>query len=116
MARMANGMERVVVDFTTGNDGNCGIQQRDERSQDSALGLAAKTQEDEVMFREDGINDLRCDRVFETDDAGKYGFPRIQLAQQVGAHLVLDADTAKMGILQFAQRLWFLHLVRPDLL
>ena len=58
------------------------------------FGLTAKAEEDEVVFGEDGVDDLGDDGVFVADDAGEEWGLRLrggaQLCDQVVAELVLD--------------------------
>ena len=42
-------------------------------------------------LREDGVDDLRNDRVFVADDAGEERFVRLQAGDEVRAHLVFHA-------------------------
>ena len=66
--------ERIVVDFGTGDDRNLLVQQIGQLTNDSALRLAAQTQQDHVVPREDRIDQLRNDRFVVADDAGKQFF------------------------------------------
>jgi len=95
---------RIVPDFAAGNVGHAFVEQRGERAQDAALGLAAQPQQDEVLLRQHSIDDLRNHRVLVADDAGKErrvglpprgqrpvrGGPAAQTRDQVRAHLVFD--------------------------
>ena len=47
------------------------VQQVDQRARDPGLGLAALAQEDDVLAGEDGVLDLREDRLLVADDAGE---------------------------------------------
>ncbi len=67
----ANGLQRVVVDFATGDDGNFRIQQIDQPAQDAALGLAAQSQQNEIVPRKQGVDDLRHYRIFVAVHAGE---------------------------------------------
>ena len=71
------------------------IEQRRQRAQDAALRLAAQSQQNEIMPRQNGIDDLRHDRVVVADDAGKDRAVAAQPRDQVVAHLVLHAAIAQ---------------------
>ncbi len=73
-AALAERHVRIVADLAAGDVGHLLVEQRGERAQDAALGLAAQPEQDEVLFRKDGVDDLRDDRVFVADDAGKERF------------------------------------------
>src|SRR6266481_2572954 len=62
-AGAANRAQRVIVDLAAGDDGDFGVQQLHEAAQDAALGLPAQTQEDEVVTREESVDDLRNDGI-----------------------------------------------------
>jgi len=47
------------------------VQEIGETAQDSALGLAAQPQQDQVLLCQQRIDHLRDDSIFVTDDAGK---------------------------------------------
>ena len=63
--------KRIVVDFAAGDDRDALVEQTGELAQDPALGLAAKPQQDEVVPREQRIDDLRKDGVLVAHDAGE---------------------------------------------
>src|SRR5208283_675116 len=71
LAAAADGRVGVVVDLAAGDVRQFGIEQRGQGAQDAALRLPAQAEQDEVVAREDGVDDLRDDRVVVTDDAGK---------------------------------------------
>ena len=60
-------------------------------AQDAALGLAAQAEQDEILPRQNRVDDLRNDCVFKADDAGEERLLRLEPGNQVGAHLVFDA-------------------------
>src|SRR5215475_6748637 len=45
--------------------------QSDQATQDAALRLAAQSEQDEIVLREDGVDQLRNDRIVVADDAGE---------------------------------------------
>ncbi len=61
----------VVASLGAGNIWHVWIEQRRECAEDPRLGLSTETEEDEVVAREDGVDDLGDDGVFVADDAWK---------------------------------------------
>ena len=98
-----DGAQRVVVNLRPGDDGYRVVEQVDELADDAALGLPAKTQKDEVVAREHGVDDLRDDRLVVADDAGEDALAAAQLPQEVGAHLVLHGARPVALLFQFAE-------------
>ena len=114
-AVLGNRVERVVVDLTARQDRHAFVQEIEQRSQDTALGLPAQSQQDEVVLREDGVHHLRNDRVLVAHDAGKEFLSRFQHAHQVLAHLVLDGARVfpgrrPLGLSEFTERTWEIHV------
>src|SRR6185312_6890081 len=70
-AALADGVVRVVMNFATGHIGHLRIEQSGQRTQNTALGLATQTQKDEVMTGKNCVDELRYDRIFIADNAGK---------------------------------------------
>ncbi len=99
----ADGFERVVVDFGAGDGRHALVEELDELADDAALGLTAQTQQNQVVPREDGVDDLRDDRLVVADDAGENLFARAQFAEEVGAQLVLDRAHAVALPFEFAE-------------
>ena len=62
-ARAADGAQRVVVDFATRDDRNFRVEKLNKAAQNAALGLSTQTQKDEIVPREQGIDDLGDDAV-----------------------------------------------------
>ena len=107
-----DGLERVVVDLATGEHGNFFVQQRHQRAENTALRLAAQSQQDEVVARQHGVDHLGDHRLFKTDDAGKDLRARFQQADEIFPHLVLDrpAVTGRASPLrlpELTQSAWF---------
>ncbi len=61
-----------------------------ESAKDAALGLTAQTEKDEIVAGEQGIDDLRDDRVFVSVDTWKEGLAFLDGAQQIAADLIFD--------------------------
>ena len=100
LAAAADGGIGIVVNLAAGNVWQLRIKQRGQGAQDAALGLSPQAEQDEVVAREDGVDDLRDDRIVVTDDAGKDRSVGVltQARHQVLAHLVLDAARAEPGL------------------
>jgi hypothetical protein len=79
------------VDLAARHDRDRLVEQPRQRPQDAALRLAAQPEQDEVVAREDRVDDLRDDRLVVADDAGEERLPGAQPRDQVLADLVLDA-------------------------
>src|SRR5580698_4177480 len=77
------------------------IEQRGERAQDAALGLPAKSEQDEVLPGENCVDDLRDDGVLVADDAGEDGLARLEPLDQIFAELVLDGAFRDAGWREF---------------
>jgi hypothetical protein len=67
-------VKRIVVNFRTGDDRDALVEQIGEQTNDAALCLAAQAEQDDVVPRQDRIDQLRNDRVVVADDAGKEFF------------------------------------------
>ena len=107
---LADRRVRIVAHLGAGDVGAVRVKQRRQRAQDARLGLAAQSQQDEIVPRQNGVDDLRDDGIFVSDDAGKE-WNRIrpgrclcrvaESGDQVLAELVLDA-AGKAGRGEFA--------------
>ena len=89
-AALAERVVGVVANFAAGDVGHVFVEQRGERAEDAALGLAAQAEQDEVLPGENGVDDLRDDRVFVADDAGEERLVRLQAGDEVRAQFILD--------------------------
>src|SRR5690606_20820522 len=89
-ALLGDGVEGVVVHLRAGQHRDLGVEQIDELAEDSALGLPAEPQEDEVVPRENGVDERRHHGVLVPDDAGQDRLPRPEALDQVLAQLLLD--------------------------
>ena len=63
--------ERIVVDFRAGDDRDALVEQIGEQADDAALCLSAQPEQDDVMPRENRIDQLRDNGVLVTDNARK---------------------------------------------
>ena len=108
-AAAADGRVGIVVNLATRDVRHLRIEQRRQGAQDAALGLAAQSQQNEIVARKNGVDDLRHDRVVVADDAGENRAALTEFHDQVVAHLVFHAPGtqplfAKWTLAQFAER------------
>ena len=99
-ARAARGTERrqrIVVDLAARHDRDRFIEQIRQRAEDAALRLPAQAEQDEVVAREDGVDDLRHHGLVVADDAGKYRLLRPQACDEVLADFVFDRTAHARG-------------------
>ncbi len=94
-ARGADRRERIVVNLAPGDDRNVVVEQIDQRAEDAALGLTAQAEQDEVVPRQDRVDDLRHDRLVVADDAREERRTRLQAIDQVPADFVLHRASAQ---------------------
>ncbi len=90
-ARAADRRERVVVDLASLHHRDRLVEKACQSSQDPALGLPAQAEEDEVVAREDRVDELRDDRVVVADDSWEDRATGTQLPHQVLTDFILDA-------------------------
>ncbi len=96
------------------------IEQRRQGTQDAAFGLTAQTEQNEIMPRENGVDDLRNDGVVVADDAGEEAGVAVmtQAGDEVVAEFVFHAAGAqaffgKSTAAQFAECAWKTHEEPP---
>ena len=70
--------------------GQYGIERIHGLAQDAALQLAALAEQDKVMSRKKGVDDLLNDGVVVSDNPGKDRFAFLQARDQVHADFVFD--------------------------
>ncbi len=97
-AGAADRAERIIVDFTAGYDGDFRVEQLHEAAQNAALGLSAQTQKNEIVAREERVDDLGHDGVFVAVNAGKERFVSFDGAQQIAPHLVLHGKRSGASV------------------
>ena len=97
-ARGAQRRERVVVNLAAGHDRDLLVEQIDQAAQDPAFRLAAQAEQDEVVPREDRVDELRDDRLVEADDAREEPVAGPELPHQVVANLLLDRTRPGAGV------------------
>ncbi len=100
------GGKGIVVDLGTCDDGHRVVEQVDEHSQHAGLSLAAQSQKEQVVARENRVDDLGNDGLVVADNSGKQRFAASELGQQVPPHLVFDADGLPSAGAQLPKGLW----------
>src|SRR6266540_3844952 len=83
-------IEGIVIDLAPRDDGDLFVEQRDELAQDAALRLAAEPEQNEVVARENRIDELRQDGLFVPHDARKHWRAVLEQADEVLAHFIFD--------------------------
>ena len=91
----ANRFERIVVNLASRDDRQVLVEQRRQRAQDAALRLTAEAEQNEIVPRQDGVDELRDHGLVVTDDAGKQRLAAPQLSDQVVANFVLHRPARK---------------------
>ena len=102
----ADGVKWIVVDFAAGHDGDLIVEQTDQAAQDPALRLAAQAQQNEIVPRQDRVDELRHDRVVVADDAGEEPLASLQLANEVVADFLFDRSRRAAALPQLAEGLY----------
>ncbi len=111
-APLAERPEGVVVDLAARHRGQGGIEQGGQAAEEPALGLPAQAEEDHVVAGEDRVRDLRDHRLVVAEDAGEEPLSRLELAEEVPAHLLLHALLPSPRARQLAHRPWLSLPVR----
>ena len=62
---------RIVVDLAAFHVRRIGVEQRGEHADQARLGLPAQAQQNKIVARQYGVDDVRNHTLFEADDAGK---------------------------------------------
>src|SRR5690348_4488204 len=111
-AGVANGAIRIVVDLAAGDDGDFRVEEIHQIAQDARLGLPAKSKQNKIVARENGVDDLRNHRVVIAANSREKFLAGAQFVQQVIAKLVFhaalsDARLAPAAFSQFAKQVWF---------
>jgi len=91
----AERLVRVVADLASGNVRQLRVEQRRQRAQYAALRLAPQSQQNEIVARQDGVDDLRRNRVLIADDAGKHRPSLPQTRNQVFPQLIFHMPGAQ---------------------
>ena len=109
----ANGLSLISLPATIGIASSSSV---DERAQDARLRLPAQAEQNEVVPRQQRVDDLRHHRVFVADDAGEQRAALTEAVEQVLAHLVLHRAERAIGnavrrALESAEGFWMRHRI-----
>ena len=88
--RSAKGRQRIVVDLAARDDRDLIVEQIHEAAKDPALGLTPQAEKNEVVTREDRVDELRDHGLVVSDDAGKERVTGLKLSHKVVADFLLD--------------------------
>ncbi len=76
------------------------IEQRRQHADDARLGLPAQSQQDEIVARENRVDDLRRHGLFVADYARKEFLAALQLADQILPQLIFHAAARRSVVLK----------------
>src|ERR1039457_6157787 len=93
-AAAADRLIGIVIDLAPGDCRDGIVEELDQRPDEARLRLAALTEQHHVLPREDGILDLRDDRIVVSADAAEQLLVVGELANQVAAQLGPDGQDA----------------------
>ncbi len=107
-AAPANRAVGIIVDLAAFHERQHIVQQRGQHAHQARLGLAAQSQQNEIVPRQDGVHHLRHHAVFIAHNARKQRRGTLQLADQIFAEFVLhgpaaDAVLGKRAVAESAQ-------------
>ena len=91
----------IVVDLAAGDDRNRGVEESDQVAKDSALGLPAEAEENEVLLGEEGVDDLGDDGIVVPSNPRKERLASPQRREQVGPDLLPYRSVAPLGLAPF---------------
>ncbi len=97
--------QRIVVDLAAGHDRDRLVEQRRERAQQARLRLAAQPEQNEVVARQQRVDELRNHRVVVADDAREEGLAGAELGDEVLPHFLVDAAPRHLAVLDGAPKL-----------
>ena len=89
--------ERIVVDFTAGDDRQRWIEKSGERAQYSRFCLAAKSEQNEIVPAQKRVDDLRHHRLFVADHPIENGFTGSEASEEIRTKLVFDRLFSALG-------------------
>ena len=100
---LADRLVRIVVDLAAGDDRHPLVEQTGERADDARLGLAALAEEDHVVAGEQGVLELRHDRLLVAEHAFEQRLAGGDLGDRVAPDLFLHGRRLPARGLQFAE-------------
>ena len=85
------------MDFAARKIRHVRIEKRRQSAQDAAFGLATQPEQNEIVARENGVDDLRNNRVIVADDAGKNWSVAVlaQTRREIIAQFIFHAASAQ---------------------
>ena len=86
------------MNLAAGDDRDLLVEQIDHAAEDAALRLTAKTEQNEVVPRQDGIDQLRHDRLVVADDPREQGLAGSQFANEIVPDFLLDRLRERAGL------------------
>ena len=89
--------EWVVVDLAARDDRDGLIEECRQRAQYPGFRLPAQPEQNEVVAGQEGVDELRHDRLVVADHAFEQPAALAKTGQQVVAHLVLDRSAGQVG-------------------
>src|SRR5436190_19548567 len=105
-------VERIVIDFGTGDNRQPFVEKVSQLTNDTALSLAAQAEKYGVVLRENRVNQLRNHAFVVPDDTGKKLLTGAELLKKIGAQLLFDRYTLVARFFKFTQGLWQLHVMK----
>ena len=99
-----NWLERIIVNFTAGDDGHVLIQQPNECAKNAGFRLTTKAQQNKVVTRQQRVHDLRHHRFFVAQHAAKERPTGFQSFDKISTNFVFDGRGALIGISRTAER------------
>src|SRR6266516_5216568 len=89
-AAAANRRIGIIVNLASGDVWHLRIKQSCQRTKHAALRLSAQSQKNEIVPRENGVNDLRNDGVFVDNNSAKNGLALTEPGDEFVAQFILD--------------------------
>jgi hypothetical protein len=86
------------VNLAARYDGDLLVEQIDHAAEDSTFRLTAKTEQNEVVPRQDGIDQLRHDRFVVADDPREQRLAGSQFANKIVPDFLLDRLQERAGL------------------
>ena len=81
----------IVVNFTALDDWDVRVHKSHQAAQDARFSLAAQAQQNEMMARQNGVDDLRKDGIVVAVHAGKELVALFQFVQEIFAQFLAHA-------------------------
>ena len=95
--------ERVIVDFAASNNRRPLVEKLRQHPQHLRLALTTQPKKQEVMLRQEPVDNLRHDRFVIPQDAGKQLVPLTKSPQQIPTHLFFNRQWLISGVAKLAK-------------